>query len=300
MSTVVSGLPPTVAIEQRISSAGAPLHRRRRSRRSTTSCACSTQARPAALPQAAAGRWPRRRRRPSRTRCAPRLPPHAGRPSSRPWCVGRKGFHQEVIAARAQAGRHPRPGSTAPLRPIAARHVPSTASRSHDRAGRRAAARAQPGRARPPRPGGGRRRTSASSPTPARKTCFSSHGILPGLRDRPPRPSTRACSPSTASTGACPECDGLRAPRVEEDGEERRARGRLPAPAAAPACRPRGAGGEDRRPSHRGPRAAARGRGRAGRPRPPLPGRPPAVAASASGRDPARASTCSTGSGSAT
>ena len=144
----------------------------------------------------------------------------------------RKGFHKDVIAAAAKQG-------VAEVRVDGALHPAATPPRLdrfqiHDVEAvvARVAERARAARARE------RDRAAPSSSAAARSSAlagggerfYSTRRACPSCGTGLPAPDPRLFSWSQ-KYGACPECDGFGAPRVEEDGELRRAEG-----VACPAC----------------------------------------------------------------
>ena len=217
--------------------------------RSTTTCACSGRgsARCTARSAGCPGRWWTRPRSP---RAWPRTSRGASSPLLAPLVRRRKGFHQDAIAAvakkgvsevridgalhagRVAAARRPLPD---PRRRGAGRRASASGrGAAGARAGDRAGARARRRHARWPWAGGGER-------------FYSTRRACPSCGTGLPAPDPRLFSWSQ-KYGACPECDGFGAPRVEEDGELRRAEG-----VACPAC-----AGTRLRPEARAVRIAGR------------------------------------------
>ena len=162
----------------------------------------------------------------------------------------RKGFHLDAIAAVAKKGvaevridgAMPRRGEATARRPL-----PDPRRRGGGRPRRR---RARPDA--PPR-GGDRPRPRARAAAPLMAVAggverfYSTRRSCPSCGTGLPAPDPRLFSWSQ-KYGACPECDGFGAPRVEEDGETRRAEG-----VACRAC-----GGTRLRPEARAVKIAGR------------------------------------------
>ncbi|MCK7512383.1 MAG: hypothetical protein MZV70_55655 [Desulfobacterales bacterium] len=257
---LVSGLAPTVAIEQRISHAG---------RRSTVATLTETyhflrllysKLGTAALPRLrpAAGRA--RPRPPSWTRSARRFGRHAGQCCWRLKVLGRKGFHKEVLERAAEEGlhrgahrRHAAPADHRRHGALAATtSTPSSSSSDSLPArdlGRRSSRRGL-------EEGGGHISVLDDR---GREEVFSLHGICPacGIGTGAARPAPVLLQ---QPAGRLPGLQRAWACVVAEEEDEDAAE-----PPSAAACggsrlKPQALAVQDRRPFHLGPGAAARRR----------------------------------------
>ena len=161
----------------------------------------------------------------------------------------RKGFHKDVIAAAAQAG-------LAEVRIDGALHPAATPPRARPLPDPRRRGAGRPRRASAAARASSRARSRARSSSAAGRwwpwrgggeRFYSTRRACPSCGTGLPAPDPRLFSWSQ-KYGACPECEGFGAPRVEEDGELRRAEG-----VACPAC-----AGTRLRPEARAVRIAGR------------------------------------------